>query len=264
MKRLIPGLSLFFTALLCATVYLAVRSHDGPVEDRYSERAEGYLADREREEAMGLTVVLPTRLETGSNRVSAGLSTRTGPLRGAAAAIRAMRIHGPGEDRDVRLREEEPGVYAGVLWIPSPGTWMLQFTAETGEVRTRRKWFVTAEARAQETASAAGGLHEGPVAGPAGTQEVILEVEPRPVRAMADLRFTVRLPGYEGTSPPYIDLSMPGMRMPPNRVALAKDATGAFRGNGVIVRCRSGGRAWQAAVTVPGKGAAVFSFDVAP
>lgn len=58
-----------------------------------------------------------------------------------------MRIHGPGDDREVRLREEEPGVYWGELGIPSPGTWMLQLTVEGGEVRTRRKWFVTAEGR---------------------------------------------------------------------------------------------------------------------
>lgn len=264
MNRLIPGLYLFFAALLGATVYLAATSYDGPVEDRYSERAETYLTDRETEEAMGLTVRVPTRLETGSNRIFAALSTRDGPLRGAAAAIRAMRIHGPGDDREVLLREEKPGVYAGVLGIPSPGTWMLQLTAEAGAVRTRRNWFVTAEARAQEPSPATGGLHAGPVAGAAGNQEVILEAEPRPVRAMADLRFTVRLPGYEGTAPPYIDLSMPGMRMPPNRVVLERDADGAYRGNGVIVRCLSGRRAWQAAVTVPGKGAAVFSFDVAP
>lgn len=147
MNRLIPGLYLFFAALLGATVYLAVTSYDGPVEDRYSERAETFLADREREEAMGLTVQVPTRLETGNNRISAALSTRDGPLRGAAAAIRAMRIHGPGDDREVRLREEEPGVYWGELGIPSPGTWMLQLTVEGGEVRTRRKWFVTAEGR---------------------------------------------------------------------------------------------------------------------
>lgn len=149
MKRLIPGLSLFFAALLGATVYLAVMSYDGPVEDRYSERAETYLADRETEEGMGLTVRVPTRLETGNNRISAALSTRTGPMRGAAAAIRAMRIHGPGDDREVRLREEEPGLYAGELRIPAPGTWMLQLTVEGGAVRTRRNWFVTAEAQAQ-------------------------------------------------------------------------------------------------------------------
>lgn len=264
MKRLIVGLYLLFGFLLAGTILLAVRSYDGPVVERYSRRGEEFLADREREEALGLTIRVPDRLATGTHRFAAALSTSAGPLRDASATVRAMRISGPSEDRAVPLREEEPGLYTGNLRIPSPGTWMLQLAVRTETIDTVRNWTVAAEVRPGEAGGAAGEIHAGPVTGYAGPQRVILEVEPRPVRAMTDLRFTVRLPGYGGTAAPSIDLSMPGMRMPPNRVDLEKGADGAYRGTGVIVRCRSGRRTWQATVTVPGKGKAVFPFDVAP
>jgi len=260
-KRLIVGLYILFGLLLAGTITLAVRSYDGPVEERYSLRGERFLDDREREDASGLTVRVPDRIATGANRFAAALSTSAGPLRDASVKIRAMRIRGPGEDREARLREDGAGVYTGELRIPSPGTWMLQLTVRSAAIDTVRNWTVFADARPGEPP---GGIHEGPVTGAAGPQRVILEVEPRPVRAMRDLRFTLLLPGYEGNGAPRIDLSMPGMRMPPNRVDLIRGESGVYRGTGVIVRCRSGKRTWQASVTVPGKGTAVFSFDVVP
>ena len=93
---------------------------------------------------------------------------------------------------------------------------------------------------------------------------VTLEVSPRPVKAMTDLMFSVR---YSGKLPsdaaaPYIDLGMPGMNMGPNRVSLISNAKGAYEGKGVIVKCPSGRRVWQATVTFPKLGVAAFVFDV--
>lgn len=264
MKRLIVGLYVLFGLLLAGTITLAVRSYDGPVEERYSLRGERFLDDRERGEASGLTIRVPDRIATGSNRFAASLSTSAGPLQNAAVTVRAMRIRGPGEDREVHLREDGGGVYTGELRIPSPGIWMLQLAVRGEAIDTVRNWTVSADARPGGPDGAPGGIHAGPVTGAAGAQRVILEVEPRPVRAMQDLRFTLRLPGYGGEGSPWIDLSMPGMRMPPNRVELVREESGLYRGTGVLVRCRSGKRTWQASVTVPGAGTAVFSFDVAP
>jgi len=263
-KRLIVGLYLLFGLLLVGTITLSVRSYDGPVEEHYSARGERFLQEREREEAIGLTIRVPDRIETGENRFAAALSTANGPLRNASVSIRAMRVRGPGEDREVSLREDGAGIYTGKLPIPTPGIWMLQLSVRGAAIDAVRNWIVSADAGAIEPERAAGDIHSGPVAGTAGPQPVILEVEPRPVRALRDLRFTLRLPGYAGDGAPWIDLSMPGMRMPPNRVNLVREKDGLYRGAGVIVRCRSGKRAWQASVTVPGKGTAVFTFDVAP
>lgn len=264
MKQLIVGLYVLFGLLLAGTIALAIRSHDGPVEERYSLRGERFFDDREREEALGLTIRVPDRLATGVGRFAAALSTSAGPLRDASATVRAMRISGPSEDRAAPLREEDPGLYTGDLRIPSPGTWILQLAVRSGSIDTVRNWIVTAEARPGDPEGTAGGIHAGPVTGYAGPQRVILEVEPRPVRAMTDLRFTVRLPGHEAAAAPWVDLSMPGMRMPPNRVTLVREDGGLYRGTGVIVRCPRGRRTWQASVTVPGKGTARFTFDVAP
>lgn len=146
MKRLIVCLYVLFSLLLAGTIILAVRSYDGPVEERYSLRGERFLEDREREEALGLTIRVPDLLATGSNRFAAALSTSAGPLRNASVTIRAMRIFGPSEDRTVPLREEEMGLYTGILPIPSPGTWMLALSVRSVPIDTVRNWTVTVHA----------------------------------------------------------------------------------------------------------------------
>jgi hypothetical protein len=95
-----------------------------------------------------------------------------------------------------------------------------------------------------------------------GKGEVTLEVLPRPVTAMTDLTFRVRLEGLNPGGQPGIDLGMPGMNMGPNHVTLEKTPEGDYTGTGVIVRCPSGRTLWQADVTIPGAGTAAFIFDV--
>jgi len=169
-KQLIVGLYLLFGLLLAGTITLAVRSYDGPVEERYSLRGEEFLANREKEESLGLTIQVPDRIATGANRFAAALSTSAGPLRNASVKIRAMRIQGPGEDREVRLREEGAGVYTGELRIPSPGTWMLQLTVQSEAIDTVRNWTVTADELPGEQDEPSSGIHGGPVTGTVGTQ----------------------------------------------------------------------------------------------
>ncbi len=93
---------------------------------------------------------------------------------------------------------------------------------------------------------------------------VTLEVTPRPVKAMRDLSFKVTLTGKlpPNTKLPYIDLGMPGMNMGPNRVQLKSAGNATYEGRGVIVRCPSGRRTWQATVTIPDVGQTDFIFDV--
>ena len=107
-------------------------------------------------------------------------------------------------------------------------------------------------------------LHRGACTQQLQGMDVSLEVEPRPVKAMTDLLFRVRLGGGTalGESNPFIDLGMPGMNMGPNRVLLKAAGPSAYEGKGVIVRCPSGRRIWQATVTVPDVGVVRFVFDV--
>jgi hypothetical protein len=94
-------------------------------------------------------------------------------------------------------------------------------------------------------------------------QKVLLDIAPKPVKAMRELTFSVEVPGYGGAGSPWVELGMAGMRMAPNRVDLVKEGDGRYRGKGVLVRCPSGMRTWTATVHLPGKGKALFTFDVA-
>ncbi len=91
---------------------------------------------------------------------------------------------------------------------------------------------------------------------------VHLEILPKPVKAMKDLTFQVKISGDSILEAPFIDLGMPGMKMGPNRVILKKKDAATYEGQGVIVRCKSGKTIWQATVVLPELGSVVFTFDV--
>ncbi len=107
-------------------------------------------------------------------------------------------------------------------------------------------------------------LHQGACTQSLAGTTVTLTVTPRPVKAMQDLLFQVSLSSQRSpdAKPPYIDLGMPGMDMGPNRVQLKSTGNATYEGQGVIVRCPSGRRTWQATVTIPDAGQTDFIFDV--
>jgi hypothetical protein len=107
-------------------------------------------------------------------------------------------------------------------------------------------------------------LHRGACTQNLSGSTVTLAVAPRPVKAMQDLLFQVTLTGKlpPNTKLPYIDLGMPGMNMGPNRVQLKSVGVATYEGQGVIVRCPSGRRTWQATVIIPDVGQTEFIFDV--
>ena len=92
--------------------------------------------------------------------------------------------------------------------------------------------------------------------------DITLDISPKPVKAMTDLKFTITQTGKRSASEPFIDLGMPGMKMGPNRVLLKSNGKGVYSGTGIIVRCPSGKRIWKATVTVPGMGFVDYIFDV--
>ena len=107
-------------------------------------------------------------------------------------------------------------------------------------------------------------LHQGACTQNLAGSTITLTVVPRPVKAMQDLLFQVTFSGKlpSNTKLPYIDLGMPGMNMGPNRVQLESAGIATYEGQGVIVRCPSGRRTWQATVTIPDVGQTEFIFDV--
>ena len=106
-------------------------------------------------------------------------------------------------------------------------------------------------------------LHHGACTQNLAGSTVTLTVTPQPVKAMQDLLFQVTFTGkLQSNTMPYIDLGMPGMNMGPNRVQLKSAGIANYAGQGVIVRCPSGRRTWQATVTIPDIGQTEFIFDV--
>jgi hypothetical protein len=104
--------------------------------------------------------------------------------------------------------------------------------------------------------------HKGACSQSLGNQIVLLEIEPRPVKAMHDLVFKVSISGEPPSKSPYIDLGMPAMKMGPNRVLLKPAGPGYYEGKGIIVRCKSGRRTWFANLVIPDLGEVKFVFDV--
>jgi hypothetical protein len=105
-------------------------------------------------------------------------------------------------------------------------------------------------------------IQQGACSGRLGDLTVSLDILPRPVMAMKDLTFTLKVSGKNLSTNPFIDLGMPGMNMGPNRVELKRVKDDVFEGQGVIVRCPSGKRTWKATVTLPQTGKVEFVFDV--
>jgi hypothetical protein len=94
------------------------------------------------------------------------------------------------------------------------------------------------------------------------------DIQPKPVAAMSELTFIVNL--SRGVSPltdasTALDLSMPGMFMGKNRPVLKQVYNGRYEGKGILTRCPSGIKTWQAEVTVKHAGktaVASFLFEV--
>ena len=79
-------------------------------------------------------------------------------------------------------------------------------------------------------------VHAGACRGHISETTVSLDIEPKPVKAMHDLTFTVAFAGEKAPAAPYIDLGMPGMNMGRNRVSLKRIKESLYQGTGVIVR----------------------------
>ena len=81
---------------------------------------------------------------------------------------------------------------------------------------------------------------------------VVFDIQPKPVVAMAELKFfvTIGLPGKStaSVSSLALDLSMPGMHMGPNQPVLKRTGSGRYEGTGIIPRCVTGKKTWKAAI----------------
>jgi hypothetical protein len=98
--------------------------------------------------------------------------------------------------------------------------------------------------------------------------KIEFNILPKPVIAMSELFFVITVTKNSALlsdADVLLDLSMPGMFMGRNRPVLKQTSKGRYEGKGVITRCASGRKTWQATVTVENNGktaVADFVFEV--
>jgi hypothetical protein len=103
-------------------------------------------------------------------------------------------------------------------------------------------------------------INAGPCSKKSGDAQVLLDIQPKPVKAMGELTFTVTVKGMKDYESLKLDLKMPGMYMGTNEVTLVKTGAGRYTGRGIIPRCHSGKRLWSATVVMPGHNPPETSF----
>lgn len=106
-------------------------------------------------------------------------------------------------------------------------------------------------------------IDKGPCSKTIGKMRIVIDIAPKPVKAMAELAFTVTIAGNAAPPPELIlTLGMPGMYMGSNRVILRRGRNATYTGKGIIPRCPSGSRVWMATVDIRGSEKGRFTFDV--
>jgi hypothetical protein len=97
-----------------------------------------------------------------------------------------------------------------------------------------------------------------------GDITLTLDIQPKPVKVMKELTFTVTVvKGKKDYDRLSLDLQMVGMNMGPNQVTLLKAGPGRYTGKGIIPKCHSGKKLWAAIVALPDRQAEIpFAFDV--
>ncbi len=106
-------------------------------------------------------------------------------------------------------------------------------------------------------------MHEGACTIKAGNHTITLNIEPKPVKAMKELTFSLTvIPCDKLPDKLMLDLSMPGMQMGKNQVPLVKKGTSFYEGKGFIVRCMSRRTLWQVTILSDALKNPAFTFNV--
>lgn len=95
-------------------------------------------------------------------------------------------------------------------------------------------------------------INNGPCSKKVGTAQVVLDIDPKPVKAMKELTFTITVKGMKEYESLRLKLKMPDMYMGNNEVRLVRAGGGRYTGKGAIPKCHSGKRLWVATVEIPG------------
>jgi hypothetical protein len=106
-------------------------------------------------------------------------------------------------------------------------------------------------------------IHEKACTVTAGQRTLTLNIDPKPVRHMKELTFSVTVtPCDRLPETLLLDLSMPGMEMGKNQVTLVRKSACIYEGKGIIVRCMSGRTLWRVTILSSELNNPAFTFNV--
>ncbi len=241
---------------IAATVWVGLAVREDTVVAHPYEDGLRQDAERHARAALGIAVSLAGRHDAGAAPLAFELRDRRGPVDDAAVDVEISRPDTSRGDRAARARSLGGGRWSADLAFPAPGPGDVRFDVVRGKDRVRLERRVAVRAPCD--------LGAGPCARTLDDgRELVVELSPRPVRAMKELAVRVRLrallpavplpPAQAAVS---ISFSMPGMSMGENRSTLSAVGPGTYEGNAVLVRCPAGRRDWVADVEVAAPGAA--------
>ncbi|HSB33363.1 MAG TPA: FixH family protein [Nitrospirota bacterium] len=251
-------------AATIGTIIVGTRSFEGIVVDKPYEQGLAWDETERQKAKRGWKVdVEGMRFRTGENELIIDAVDRSGkPLANAVVTATVSRPSTRDLDKTYAAVQQESGRYRALVVLPLYGAWDITIDVSRDSDRGVYRNSVYAElASGGGTAGTSAGtktlcnVQAGPCRGQTGDGlSVEFDIAPKPVAAMSDHSFavTLTLGGKPATdvSSVMLDLSMPGMFMGKNQPAMRSAGAGRYEGKGVIIRCASGKKTWQAEVTV--------------
>ncbi|MDO8723876.1 MAG: FixH family protein [Syntrophales bacterium] len=264
MRALIIIVSIIVLSAVAGSIIIGVMTFDEQVTEKPYET--GLLWDQiqKEKEASGLSVSIMNKgFTAGDNELVFSVAGREGRrLSGVVSSVLVSRPSTSAYDRVYPVADPRDGLYRVKVHLPLYGYWVLktEVSHNGGSLTFEEKIFAEKGQSSSEKDRTVCEIDKGPCSKKYGEQEVILDIDPRPVRAMKELVFTVSLKqgNYENL---LMALDMPGMHMGRNEVVLKK-TDARYTGKGVIPRCASGMKQWRANINIPETGKVDFLFNV--
>lgn len=249
LKYFFGGVGFFGLIFVLSPVFIGVMTFDGLAVDKPYERGIRYDEIQRRKSRLGLSIALQREaLKVGPCVFHVSLKDKNGnPVSPTGLNFRITRPSTRQYDRSFTGRKTGPGEFDAPVEFPLFGLWDVEFDVDDGQgtLPFQERVFVNEPSKAVKQGNSwekdLGNLH------------ILFDINPKPLKALKELSFRVTIKDPAPKAAPAtvsIDLSMPGMFMGKNLVSLREMAPGIYEGTGVVTKCRSGRKIWQAEVRI--------------
>lgn len=243
-------------ASVAAVIGIGAAVSETAVADTSHEHGLRYDRDRALAAPLGLRAAFdPASLAPGGDSLEFTLRDKAGaPVEGATIQVALLRPAGGGGQRSAGARPLGGGRYRAPVGFDAPGFWDVRLDV----VRGGDTAGLVQQVQVHGATAPPCDLAAGACRAAAGALELSLDLG-RSLQQMQDLPVAVEVrragAPVEGAAVE-VSLAMKDMRMGENRVSLAPQGAGRYRGAAVLVRCSSGRLDWVATVTVRPPGGA--------